>query len=425
MTETAYEAFKKYIIIDPDGDMAPVMEAKAALKMRRRLEKKGFSFAFLAQGEDKSKEIKSGLSKLFDRKKPDKSLVYVVTCTVSGAEAAREQGLESVGLAGYMEDMEELMEAHADYIVLSLSELYDFLMRETHEYDEGRISLPGGKAGGRIGIKAFAAIVGSFLVFILLRTGTGLLFTSLFSTFGSYLPEGLLSFLYRGNENNFSSAFYQGNIGTVIGGLEYLIAAVPMVFVAIKLIRRTDRDTRHANMVRKPVYLYILGVVFVAAFTLATQTAAIKVQAAAASESYRQVAQSQYSCHIAIGIVVYCLIGPVAEELLFRGIIYTTLRRYTYVLMAVIASAVVFGIYHGNIVQGIYAFIFGCIAALAYEYYGSFLAPLAVHVVQNLIAYVGSYTLLKNEMIVSWPFIIIMTVVFSGSIFALIIFKDK
>ena len=73
MTETAYEAFKKYIIIDPDGDMAPVMEAKAALRMRRRLEKKGFSFAFLAQGEDKSKEIKAGLSKLFDRKNTRRS----------------------------------------------------------------------------------------------------------------------------------------------------------------------------------------------------------------------------------------------------------------------------------------------------------------------------------------------------------------
>ena len=200
---------------------------------------------------------------------------------------------------------------------------------------------------------------------------------------------------------------------------------VPLVFVAIKLIRRTQRDTQHANMIKKPAYLYILGAVFVTAFTLATQIAAIKVQAAAASESYMQVARSQYSCHIVIGIIVYCLIGPAAEEILFRGIIYTTLRRYTYILVAVVASAVVFGIYHGNIVQGIYAFIFGCIAALAYEYYGTFIAPLAVHVVQNLIAYVGSYTLLKNEMIVSWPFIIIMTVVFSGSIFALIIFKDK
>ncbi len=425
MTETVYEAFKKNIIIDPDGDMAQIMESKAAEKMRCRLEKKGFRFTFLAQGEDKPKEVKAGLSRLFEGKKTDKCLVYLVTCTVSGAEAAREQGLESVGLAGYMEDMEELMEAHADYIVLSLSELYDFLMRETHEYDEGRISLPGGKAGGRIGIKAFFTIVGSFLLFVFLRTGAELLFTSLFSTFGSFLPEGLLSFLYKGNENNFSSAFYQGNIGTVIGGLDYLIAAVPLAFVAVKLIRRTDRDTRHANMVRKPVYLYILGVVFVAAFTFATQTAAIKVQATAASESYRQVAQSQYSCHLAIGIVVYCLIGPVAEELLFRGIIYTTLRRYTYILAAIVTSAVAFGIYHGNIVQGIYGFIFGCIAALAYEYYGSFVAPVAVHVIQNLIAYVGTYTLLRNEMIVSWPFIIIMTVIFSGSIFSLIIFKDK
>lgn len=409
MQETRYEAFKKYILIDPSGDIAELMESRAGVKMIKRLKKKGFTIAISE----------------FEGKKPDRNLVYYVTGTVEGVEKAGKEGYESVGLVQYMEDMEELMDAHADYVVLSVRELEDFLMRQTSEYDEGKVVLPGGKPGGRIGIKAFAAIVGSFLLFVFLRTGAGLLFTSLYSTFVIYLPEGLRNFLYRGNENNFSSAFYQGNIGAIISGLEYLVAAVPLIFVAIKLIRRTRRDTQHANMIKKPAYLYILGAVFVTAFTLATQIAAIKVQAAAASESYIQVARNQYSCHIVIGIIVYCLIGPAAEEILFRGIIYTTLRRYTYILVAVIASAAAFGIYHGNIVQGIYAFIFGCIAALAYEYYGSFFAAVAVHVLQNLIAYIGTYTVLGNEFILSWPFVIIMTVVFSGSLFSLIIFKDR
>lgn len=409
MQETQYEAFKKYILIDPDGDIAELMKSRAWAKMTGRLEKKGFTIA------DSESEGAS----------PDKNLVYYVTGTVAGVEKAREKGYESVGLVQYMEDMEELMDAHADYVVLSVSELEAFLMRQTSEYDEGRVVLPGGKPGGRIGLISFAVIVGSFVLFMLLRTVSEILFTSGFSFISQFLPAGILGFLYKGNEFNTGSAFYIGNIGTIISGLGYLIASAPLVFFAKKLICRTDRDMALSHLMRIPVYKYILGAVFVISFTLATQTASALVQAAAASENYRKVLESQYSCNIFIGIIVYVIIGPFAEELLFRGVIYTTLRRYTYLVMAVIASAAAFGIYHGNIVQGIYAFIFGCIAAFAYEYYGSFFAAVAVHALQNLIAYIGTYTVFRNEYILSWPFVIVMTVVFSGSLFSLIIFKDK
>ena len=409
MQETRYEAFKKYIMIDPGGDIAGIMESRAGVKMIKRLKKQGFTIAFSE----------------FEGKKPDKNLVYYVTGTAAGLEKARKEGYESVGLVQYMEDMEELMDAHADYVVLSVKELEDFLMRQTSEYDEGKVVLPGGKPGGRIGLISFAVIVGSFILFMLLRTVSDILLTSGYSFLSQFLPVEITGFLYRGNEFNNSSAFYIGNIGTIISGLGYLIASVPLVFIAKKLICRTDRDMALSHLMRTPVYKYILGAVFVMSFTLATQAAAVLVQAAAASDNYRQVLESQYSCNIFIGIIVYVIIGPLAEELLFRGIIYTTLRRYTYLIVAVIASAAAFGIYHGNIVQGIYAFIFGCIAALAYEYYGSFFAAVAVHALQNLIAYIGTYTVFQNEFILSWPFVIIMTVVFSGSLFSLIIFKDK
>ena len=409
MQETKYEAFKKYILTDGSGDVAEMLESRAGKKMIKRLEKKGFTVSFSE----------------FEGKAPDKNLVYYVTGTVSGVEKARKEGYESVGLVRYMEDMEELMDAHADYVVLSVSELEEFLMRQTAEYGEGKIVLPGGKPGGRIGLASFGVIVGSFLLFLLLRTGAEIFFTSGFSFISEFLPTGILRFLYKGNEFNTGSAFYIGNIGTIITGLGYIIGAIPLIFAARRLIPRTSRDMALSHLMRIPVYKYILGALFVTAFTLATQTATVLVKAAATSENYLQVAESQYSCSIVVGVIVYGILGPFSEEILFRGIIYTTLRRYTYLVIAVIASAAVFGIYHGNIVQGIYAFIFGCIAAMAYEYYGSFFAPVCVHSIQNLIAYIGTYTLMRNSFVVSWPFVIIMTVVFSGSVFALILFKDK
>ena len=76
MQETRYEAFKKYILIDRSGDVAELMESRAAGKMIKRLEKRGFIISFSE----------------FEGKKPDKNLVYYVTGTTAGVEKAQKEG---------------------------------------------------------------------------------------------------------------------------------------------------------------------------------------------------------------------------------------------------------------------------------------------------------------------------------------------
>lgn len=78
------------------------------------------------------------------------------------------------------------------------------------------------------------------------------------------------------------------------------------------------------------------------------------------------------------------LLIPFAEELVFRGYAYTRLRREMSVRGAVFASAVYFAIFHGNLTQGIYALILGCLLAVIYEWYGSLLAPWILHAAANL-----------------------------------------
>ncbi|MBQ7766274.1 MAG: CPBP family intramembrane metalloprotease [Lachnospiraceae bacterium] len=82
-------------------------------------------------------------------------------------------------------------------------------------------------------------------------------------------------------------------------------------------------------------------------------------------------------------MLCYEVVAPVAEELLFRQVIYKGLRKISPIWLAVVISAVLFGLYHGNLVQGIYAFIMGCFLALVYEWTGSFMAPVVFHMVAN------------------------------------------
>lgn len=77
------------------------------------------------------------------------------------------------------------------------------------------------------------------------------------------------------------------------------------------------------------------------------------------------------------------VIAPIAEEILFRGLILRTLQPYGK-KFAIFASAFLFGIFHGNIVQTPFAFVVGLILGYtAVEY--SIHWAIVLHMFNNLI----------------------------------------
>lgn len=82
----------------------------------------------------------------------------------------------------------------------------------------------------------------------------------------------------------------------------------------------------------------------------------------------------------ALSIVV---VGPLAEELVFRGIIQTRLERAMPVWAAVVLQAVLFGVTHGTPVQMAYAFLMGLVFGLLRSRTGSILPGLAAHAAFN------------------------------------------
>lgn len=59
--------------------------------------------------------------------------------------------------------------------------------------------------------------------------------------------------------------------------------------------------------------------------------------------------------------IAVLLLAPIGEELLFRGVIQGYASKYMAPSLAVIFQGLLFGIYHGNPVQGVYAAVLGCI----------------------------------------------------------------
>ena len=78
------------------------------------------------------------------------------------------------------------------------------------------------------------------------------------------------------------------------------------------------------------------------------------------------------------------LIGPILEEFVFRGIIYNKLKKAFTYRQSIILVSFLFCLYHFNIIQSIYAFVFSILLTKIYEKYNNLLLPIIIHCLTNL-----------------------------------------
>lgn len=89
---------------------------------------------------------------------------------------------------------------------------------------------------------------------------------------------------------------------------------------------------------------------------------------------------------MSLGIMIAALvIAPMAEELVFRGVTLKYLQRFTsHFWLANILQAILFGVVHMNVVQGIYAFCLGLVLGCVRRRYDTLWASVIGHVTFNV-----------------------------------------
>lgn len=85
-----------------------------------------------------------------------------------------------------------------------------------------------------------------------------------------------------------------------------------------------------------------------------------------------------------IQIVGLGILAPIMEEILFRGLVYRRLKRYMPKWGAVLLGAGIFAVYHGNMMQILFAFPMALLIIWSYERWGTLTAPILFHMAANL-----------------------------------------
>ncbi len=126
------------------------------------------------------------------------------------------------------------------------------------------------------------------------------------------------------------------------------------------------------------------------------------------SESYQDVARNQYGVPMLAGVVLYGIVSPFAEEIVFRGIIFNRLCKDFPVGGAVLLSGILFGLYHGNLVQGVYGMLMGSLMAYLYARMGRFWVPCLFHMAANLTVYLTAQAPGIHEKVFTMPVAAVM-----------------
>ena len=129
---------------------------------------------------------------------------------------------------------------------------------------------------------------------------------------------------------------------------------------------------------------------------------------------------------IIITLLSVGLIGPVCEEIVFRGSIFKNLSDKLSIKWAIIIQAILFSAYHMNLVQAFPTLVLGLVTGFVVYYTNSIWSGIIVHILNNLTAIILSNVLSANFEMSIISFGIIMMIAGTSIIFILrILSKTK
>lgn len=135
---------------------------------------------------------------------------------------------------------------------------------------------------------------------------------------------------------------------------------------------------------RVPFSRYWMILVMSVVVAIGLNNVLLVVDIAKYSEGYQKAAHVLYAPPFWKQILQNGIAIPIIEEILFRGLLFKWLRSKVSFVGAMTLSSVIFGLYHGNLVQFIYAGMVGLMLAWIYEKYGCVLAPMLSHIIMNV-----------------------------------------
>lgn len=345
---------------------------------------------------DKGEVIQEALRRLFKENDIEYDKVVMVGDRKFDINGARQNGIVSIGVSYGYGDIEELKEAKADFIARTVDELRELLLRGRGKGEEKTVSSP--KPEETL-TKKILNLAFPLAFYYLLTDALRLVLNYLILTIITSLPSDVaLGFVVMA-PNSPQVLGFRGDVTAFINGLSFLAAFIvvyktmgKMELIQARFIYDIKNKGKKIQQ-SKNQFLLQNGVLILCAMCISVGLNFLfnLIGMIQSSNEFNQIAQSQMAVSLPMGLLLYGLLSPLAEEMLFRGVMFNRIKKYLGTTSGILLSGVLFGMYHGNWVQGIYGAMIGCILAWIYDRSGEFGGTVLFHGVVNVTAFLLTY----------------------------------
>lgn len=102
-----------------------------------------------------------------------------------------------------------------------------------------------------------------------------------------------------------------------------------------------------------------------------------------AMDEFAEMMDMSLGGNTVVMLVTTVILAPVGEEALFRGIIYHKLLNSNKYIVALLLQGILFGVYHGNIIQGLYVLPLALVMGYFVYHFQSIIPSMIIHAVNN------------------------------------------
>jgi len=237
----------------------------------------------------------------------------------------------------------------------------------------------------------------------------------------------IIDFVIGGSDADTRTSFWEAGVAGIIRYLA-LLGLFYIVFWQLKLKGKEIPQSIDLNKkvgFRNLLFVVLISAVVLVGFMLLTEGFLATLRAWGYSECVvKDCVDNVSKCWTCgdgltipqyfLAIVVLCILPAVIEELLFRGLILKGLMPMGKVV-AIIASAVLFSLFHGTPDQTIHQLILGLVCAIVVIKTGNLVYGMVLHFLNNFIV-LTAYTFFGSALqSITWnPIAIIVTVILAG-----------
>ncbi|MBE5969827.1 MAG: CPBP family intramembrane metalloprotease [Lachnospiraceae bacterium] len=226
--------------------------------------------------------------------------------------------------------------------------------------------------------------------------------------FVRFIGESILTSVYTNSLQEYSdskgiaaSYGYMGGLNEFIDKYSVILTIISLLITVIVVYFLYKRDASLRVDLERPKVK--LGSVIILAIVMSTGFSRLLslMFSSKLLNTYEEVEQNLVSGNIVLVIIGSGILAPIVEEYIFRGLVYTRLKQFMSINAATIVCALMFGLFHMNLPQGMYTAILGLGLCFVYEKFNTIWAPIVFHVSANVFSIIMTKTGLSRLLSVS------------------------